>query len=320
MKKVLILFFTLMGLVACGGSGKDFSSGNGSLGSDEGDGNNGEGGNGGIFIPGPGGNGSGNGGGEPVVTNKISFTNNDYAQANCSSSAASFSATLSDVDENIKGCTSSILNIPFHADHGKIATCDAASFVSLKDLPNWEYNASTRTWTFKSEDVLSTIRQVVRPGQYKMEFLDSQGNKYVSNDIHFGRAGAQNCRPAVSQTNGVIGDVKGYVDSVVTINNKKYLKGWACEEGNPKSLTIHVYLGTTLANKTLFKTHTANMFHETGVSNECKTSEAQHRFYVPLTDQEVNTHSGKKIYVYGIQQDSGTGNKLLVNSGTPTIN
>jgi len=114
--------------------------------------------------------------------------------------------------------------------------------------------------------------------------------------------------------------VNGTIDNVVTRSSGVILSGWACDVGDNEPIQVTVYLGgpNTGGGKKI-KTVLANVAAAPAVAKACATNSAEHRFHILLSNSEVNTYSGKTIFVYGV---ASTGNRRefpLNNSGKFTV-
>lgn len=114
-------------------------------------------------------------------------------------------------------------------------------------------------------------------------------------------------------------DILGYVDDVLNVTNGFVLRGWACNMGLRKSISIEIYVGGPVGSGTFLKQATADVNSEAGVSGACQTTNSAHRFYVLFKHAELSSFVGKTVYVYGISQTSEAYNALLRNSGTIQI-
>lgn len=108
------------------------------------------------------------------------------------------------------------------------------------------------------------------------------------------------------RSSGVIGIIDGISNSAIL--------GWACQEGNPQSIDIHVYVGGPAGQGTILKGFTANLSSERAVARACGTFGRNYRFEVPITAEEAMKHAEESIYIHGISS-RGNRNNLLVRSG-----
>jgi subtilisin family serine protease len=123
---------------------------------------------------------------------------------------------------------------------------------------------------------------------------------------------------ALLQNSGKFPDfgIKGSVDNFVSTLTGGNLNGWACNFGISTSVSVHIYSGGAAGQGGVFlKAGTANLTTEAAISNACGTWNTAHRFSVPISNSELNSLNGKKIFVYGISAVNGYANALLGNGG-----
>lgn len=112
--------------------------------------------------------------------------------------------------------------------------------------------------------------------------------------------------------------IKGNLDGITTSGGTTRVTGWACFAGYYRAIDVHVYAGGAVGVGTLVKGARADLLNEKAVNSACSTSGVPHRFSIPLTAQELATHSGKAIYVHGIAP-TGFPNLLIGGSGNYTL-
>jgi hypothetical protein len=93
--------------------------------------------------------------------------------------------------------------------------------------------------------------------------------------------------PSVFGQKAGAGRIVGHIDGIaVDATDGPHIKGWACQQGRPESLTVHVYAneGAHDAPKGIFAlAGKADLDEEPGVDEACKgTVGRRHRFDIPL--------------------------------------
>lgn len=114
------------------------------------------------------------------------------------------------------------------------------------------------------------------------------------------------------------GKVIGSIEGVVEVNGKNFIGGWACDTEFDRSINVHVYLGARAGQGAYLKGSAANRSSDVAVKRACGNNSSNHRFLIPITDQEKRTQFNKPIFMHGISP-AGTGHNLLANSGTYKI-
>jgi hypothetical protein len=111
--------------------------------------------------------------------------------------------------------------------------------------------------------------------------------------------------------------VKGWVERFTATpqTGGGNLIGWACNNGIPKSIKVHVYVGGQAGVGRFLKEGIANVDLDSSVSTVCGTSGVPHRFSIPISQSELQTYIGQKFFVHGITYLSGYTNSLLGNGG-----
>lgn len=108
--------------------------------------------------------------------------------------------------------------------------------------------------------------------------------------------------------------VRGFVDGVQFIDNNYFLKGWACQSGNAKSIDIHVYVGGPAGTGQMIGSRTAQLASEPAVGSVCGSGGKNHRFSFVLSEATLKKYKGKAIYVHGISLNGGA-NLTITQSG-----
>lgn len=138
----------------------------------------------------------------------------------------------------------------------------------------------------------------------------------------------ENISPTISSGNESALDIRavdrsnaGYIDGVISKADGSYsVVGWACAKTRPASINVHVYVGAPAgtAGATLVAQSVTNLKSEKAIAVACNVNaygSYRFRFDIPLTNAVRSAHSGKKIFIHGINP-FGVGNALIGNSGT----
>ena len=114
------------------------------------------------------------------------------------------------------------------------------------------------------------------------------------------------------------GEVLGHIDSVVPQGSGAVVNGWACHQGWPGAINVHLYVGGSAGVGTLVTDATADEASEAAVASACGSTGTAHRFAISMTPEQRSAHAGQPVYVHGISP-VGKDNLLLENSGTHTV-
>jgi hypothetical protein len=118
-------------------------------------------------------------------------------------------------------------------------------------------------------------------------------------------ATAQNSRA------GVAGNIVGNIDGVSYDGEQAFLSGWACQQGQKKSISVKVYadhLTSGSSDETLVEDGAANLDSESGVGKVCQDREGgKHRFVIELPSELVTHGRNSKLYVRGVRIMDGVG-------------
>lgn len=106
----------------------------------------------------------------------------------------------------------------------------------------------------------------------------------------------------------------GHIDSLKTSGADYIVSGWACEYGNPASIGVHIYTGTSGSNKSFLEAFTAKNPSGSGVREACGTN-GNHRFSYKITASNWNKRPGHRLYLHGISTKRGQPNLLINKSG-----
>ena len=115
------------------------------------------------------------------------------------------------------------------------------------------------------------------------------------------------------------GNIKGFVDELKQENGEYYLRGWACAEGNPNSISIHIYADGQAGTGSWVGNVLANIESSLAITKACKSDARHYRFKYKLLPEHLTDFSGKALYVHGISPGGRTSNDLLNNSGLHII-
>ena len=110
------------------------------------------------------------------------------------------------------------------------------------------------------------------------------------------------------------GEVLGYVDQVSLRDGRWSVRGWACHQGWAPSVEVEVYARGDASSGVYLKRALASEPQEDAVGNACGVAEGQHRYVIPLTEEELIEHAGEPIFVHAISP-VGNEHRQLNNSG-----
>jgi hypothetical protein len=113
-----------------------------------------------------------------------------------------------------------------------------------------------------------------------------------------------------------VGRIVGHIDGVAVDARGAHVKGWACQQGRPESITVHIYANAgasgifALAGK-------ADLDEEPPVDAACiDTNGRKHRFDIPLPGAILVKLHGAPLVVHGIRVVGSVENAAIAGSGT----
>jgi hypothetical protein len=117
------------------------------------------------------------------------------------------------------------------------------------------------------------------------------------------------------------GRIVGHIDGIaVDAAAGPHIRGWACQQGRPESITAHIYAneGASDASKEIFAlAGKADLDEEPAVDAACKdTVGRKHRFDIPLPGAILVKFHGMKLFVHGIRVVGSVENVAIGGSGT----
>jgi len=116
------------------------------------------------------------------------------------------------------------------------------------------------------------------------------------------------------------GRIVGNIDGIAVDAGGPHIKGWACQQGRPESLTVHIYAneGANDAPKGIFAlAGKADLDEEPAVDAACKdTVGRKHRFDIPLPGAILVKLHGMPLFVHGIRVVGSVENAAIAGSGT----
>lgn len=116
-------------------------------------------------------------------------------------------------------------------------------------------------------------------------------------------------------------DIRGFIDGIQNVDGQTNLVGWACAHGLSRRLEVHAYAGGSAGSSgaVMLAGATASLpSSDAGVSQACGSSSQVFRYAIPLTNEQLQTYAGQRIYVHAISP-SGDNNPLLSRSGEITL-
>ena len=117
------------------------------------------------------------------------------------------------------------------------------------------------------------------------------------------------------------GRIVGHIDGVaVEAAAGPHIRGWACQQGRPEPITVHIYAneGAKDAPKGIFAlAGKADLDEEPGVDAACNDSTGRkHRFDIPLPGSILLKVHGMPLFVHGIRVVGNVENAAIAGSGT----
>jgi hypothetical protein len=120
--------------------------------------------------------------------------------------------------------------------------------------------------------------------------------------------------------NPSVGRVVGNIDGVAVDAGGAHIKGWACQQGRPESITVHIYANRDAHEETkgIFAlAGKADLDEEPAVDATCRDSLGRkHRFDIPLPGAILIKLHGMRLFVHGIRVVGSVENAAVAGSGT----
>jgi hypothetical protein len=117
-----------------------------------------------------------------------------------------------------------------------------------------------------------------------------------------------------------VGRIVGHIDGIAVDTRGAHIKGWACQQGRPESITVHIYAnaGVYEKSKGIFAlAGKADLDEEPAVDAACKDTQGRkHRFDIPLPGAILGKLHGAPLFVHGIRVVGSVENAAIGGSGT----
>jgi hypothetical protein len=117
------------------------------------------------------------------------------------------------------------------------------------------------------------------------------------------------------------GPILGKIDGVARDGQQTFLLGWACQQGQRKSISIHIFAdqsGNGAPAGTFVEAGIANFDSGPDVSLACRDREgSRHHFVVELPPALAANGRNSKLIVRGIRVVDGVENAAIAGSGVP---
>jgi hypothetical protein len=113
-----------------------------------------------------------------------------------------------------------------------------------------------------------------------------------------------------------VGHIVGHIDGIAVDARGAHIKGWACQQGRPESITVHIYANA--GSKEVFALASkADLDEEPAVDSACLDTEGRkHRFDIPLPGAILVKLHGAPVLVHGIRVVGSVENSAIAGSGT----
>jgi hypothetical protein len=126
--------------------------------------------------------------------------------------------------------------------------------------------------------------------------------------------------PEALAQNARAGRVVGNIDGISYDGGQAYLSGWACQQGNPASIDVHIYADRSAYDKapgTFVTAGKAELESEPAVSQACQDPKGgKHRFKIALSNQRLKSYRQRKLYAHGIAIAGNVENAAIGGSGS----
>jgi hypothetical protein len=112
-----------------------------------------------------------------------------------------------------------------------------------------------------------------------------------------------------------VGRIIGNIDGISQDGDHFFISGWACQQGQKKSIAVHVFGEDPKdpAKRTFLLAETADLYSEPAVAKACQDhANGRHRFLIALP---YGYGADGKFYVHGIRVVDGVANDAIAGSG-----
>jgi hypothetical protein len=106
-----------------------------------------------------------------------------------------------------------------------------------------------------------------------------------------------------------VGRIVGKLDGISQDGDHYYISGWACQQGQEKSISVHVF---DASKNTFIEVQWADLYNESAVAEACHDREGKHRFVILLP---YGYGPDSKLEVRGIRLVDGVPNDAIAGSG-----
>ena len=124
---------------------------------------------------------------------------------------------------------------------------------------------------------------------------------------------------AIAQ-NTRVGQVIGNIDGVAQDGDQSYISGWACQQGQKKSITVAIFADHSAYDTqkgTFIMNGIANLDSEPAVGQACQDRDGgKHRFVIELPAALLAKSRDTKLYLHGGRVVNGVPNAAIAGSGT----
>jgi hypothetical protein len=119
------------------------------------------------------------------------------------------------------------------------------------------------------------------------------------------------------------GRILGHIDRVLVDDGGAHVRGWACQEGRPESIEVHLYADASAQGQpkeTLAANGKADLDNEAAVDAVCKDPQGhKHRFDIPIAGATLLKVHGAKLVAHGIRVAGNAPNSAINGSGAFTF-
>ena len=127
-------------------------------------------------------------------------------------------------------------------------------------------------------------------------------------------------RPETPGQNPRAGRIVGNVDGIGYDGSQFQVSGWACQQGNPNSIAVHIYADRSAYDKrpgTFVTQGQADLESEPAVGQACQDPKGgKHRFKIALSNQILRSYHKRKLYAHGIGLVGNVENAAIAGSGS----
>lgn len=111
------------------------------------------------------------------------------------------------------------------------------------------------------------------------------------------------------------GRIVGHIDRIISDDSGSHVRGWACQQGRPESINVHIFAGDSPTKEHVVYSGHADLDNEPAVDKVCQDpSGHKHRFDIPLPGPTLVKYHGMPLIIHGIRVAGNVENAAIAGS------